>query len=209
MMPNQNSPRSTRGENTCLGITALSVLRGQRLVIDSLNHSQSAGELCLLTGANGVGKSTLLRAIVGRLPVDSGHIQCHLPCVYIGHADGLSGAISGRKNLHSWASIHNLNVPETAINRALAGFNASDFADIPIQILSRGQRRRLALSRLLLAPERSLWLLDEPDAGLDSSSQMCLSSALNQHLIAGGAAIAATHGTMSVATKTIHLALGS
>jgi len=108
MMPKQKLPQSapvTGGDATGLRIEALSVVRGQRLVIDRLNHAQTAGAYCLLTGANGAGKSTLLRTIAGRLPAESGHIHCDMPRIYIGHADGLAGAISGRKNLRSWSLI--------------------------------------------------------------------------------------------------------
>ena len=212
MMLKKNIPQKAAiasSDDACLQIDALSVVRGQSLVIDRLSHSQAKGELCLVTGANGVGKSTLLRTIAGRLPAESGHIHCRLPCIYIGHADGLAGAISGKKNLRGWASIYDIEVTDIAINQALTGFDALEFADLPIQILSRGQRRRLALARLLLAPKQSLWLLDEPNTGLDTKSQARLESAINRHLTAGGAVIAATHIALVTTTATIHLALGS
>ena len=192
----------------CLEINALTVLRGQRLVIDRLTHQQNHGELCILTGANGAGKSTLLRTIAGRLPTESGNIKCHLPRVYIGHADGLAGAISGRKNLQSWLAVNDISGTGDDIEQALAGFDAAPFADIPVQLLSRGQRRRLALARLLLAPTPSLWLLDEPDAGLDHDSQTRLEMAIATHLVAGGATVAATHIKMARCLATPHLALG-
>ena len=192
----------------CLEIDALTVLRGQRLVIDRLTHRQNHGELCLLTGANGTGKSTLLRSIAGRLPADSGNIKCHLPQVYIGHADGLAEDISGRKNLQSWAAVNEMMVTGTEIEQALAGFDAASFADVPVTLLSRGQRRRLALARLLLAPSPSIWLLDEPNTGLDQESQIRLETALNAHLGAGGAVLAATHIDMAASASTTHLALG-
>lgn len=193
----------------CLEIDALTVLRGQRLVIDQLTHRQNYGELCVLTGANGAGKSTLLRSIAGRLHADSGDIKCHLPRVYIGHADGLAGAIGGRKNLKSWAAINEIKVTGTDIEQALAGFDAVGFSDMPVQLLSRGQRRRLALARLLLAPAPSLWLLDEPNSGLDQDSQTRLETAIAAHLLAGGAVIAATHIEMARSAAKIHLARAS
>ena len=212
MMPKQKLPQSapvTGGDASCLRIEALSVVRGQRLVIDRLSHAQEAGAYCLLTGANGAGKSTLLRTIAGRLPAESGHIHCDLPRIYIGHADGLAGAISGRKNLQSWAAINDIDVTDTELDEALDGFDAGAFADMPIQLLSRGQRRRLALARLLLAPQHSLWLLDEPNAGLDVNSQAQLETAINNHLAAGGTVISATHNAAAASTATIFLALGS
>ncbi len=192
-----------------LEIDALTVLRGQRLVIDQLTHRQNRGELCILTGANGAGKSTLLRSIAERLPAQSGHIKCHLPRVYIGHADGLAGAISGRRNLQSWAAINDITVTGADIEHALAGFDAARFADMPVQLLSRGQRRRLALARLLLNSAPSLWLLDEPNTGLDQDSQIRLETAISAHLLAGGAVMAATHIEMARFEPTIQLAMGS
>ena len=192
----------------CLQIEALTVLRGQRVVIDQLTHQQNLGQLCILTGANGAGKSTLLRSIAGRLPAESGHIACHLPRIYIGHADGLAGAISGRKNLQSWAAVNDITLRGDNIEQALAGFDATEFADMPVQLLSRGQRRRLALARLLLAPSPSIWLLDEPNTGLDNNSQIRLETAIATHLLADGAVIVATHSEMASSLAKIHLSLG-
>ena len=191
----------------CLQIEALTVLRGQRVVIDRLSHQQNIGQLCILTGANGAGKSTLLRSIAGRLPAESGHIACHLPRIYIGHADGLAGSISGRRNLQSWAAVNDITVQSDNIEQALASFDANGFADMPVQLLSRGQRRRLALARLLLAPSPSIWLLDEPNNGLDQDSQTQLERAIATHLLADGAVIAATHSKMASFSAKIHLSL--
>ena len=212
MMPEQKLPQSApviRGDAIALRIEALSVVRGQRLVIDRLSHVQTAGTYCLLTGANGAGKSTLLRTIAGRLPAQSGHIHCDMPRIYIGHADGLAGAISGRKNLQSWAAIYDIDVTEIDLDTALDRFDARAFVDMPTQLLSRGQRRRLALVRLLLTPQHSLWLLDEPNAGLDMNSEAQLETAINNHLAAGGTVISATHNAAAASTATISLALGS
>ena len=211
MTPDRNTQQPASASGTvapCLEIDALTVLLGQRLIIDRLTHRQNHGELCLLTGANGAGKSTLLRSIAGRLPSESGYIKCHLPRVYIGHADGLAGAISGWKNLQSWAAVNDITVNGDDIEQALAGFDAVNFADMPVQLLSRGQRRRLALARLTLAPAPSLWLLDEPNTGLDHNSQTRLETAIAAHLLAGGAVIAATHIERARSATTTHLALG-
>ena len=149
----------------------------------------------------------MLRSIAGRLPAEYGDIKCHLPQVYIGHADGLTGAISGRKNLQSWAAVNNIKLTGDDVEQALAGFDAATFADTPVQLLSRGQRRRLAFARLLLAPAPSLWLLDEPNTGLDRYSQTQLETTIAAHLMAGGAVIAATHIEMARSAATNHLAL--
>ena len=143
MIFSENSRQKTSNSNKkapCLKIAGLSVVRGQRLVIDSLDHIQEIGELCLVTGSNGAGKSTLLRTIAGRLPIESGHIICNLPCFYLGHTDGLSGFLSGRKNLQSWVDVNKLDTNSDDIDQALSWFNTTEFADTPVQLLSRGQR---------------------------------------------------------------------
>jgi len=190
-----------------LHIKQLSVLRGMVLVIRSLSHQQSAGDICCLTGPNGAGKSTLLRAIAGRLPAAGGGISCAVPIIYVGHTDGLSGAISGRENLAGWAKINGFPTTETAIDTALSSFATNRFANLPVRVLSRGQRRRLALARLALAPANSLWLLDEPNAGLDQASSRILDEIVQKHATAGGMVLAATHLDFATAAKprSLHL----
>lgn len=193
--------------DNCLHINQLSVLRGMVLVISNLSHQQSAGDICRLTGPNGAGKSTLLRTIAGRLPAAGGDIKCAVPIIYVGHTDGLSGAIGGRKNLAGWAKINGFSATETAIDAALSSFATNRFADLPARVLSRGQRRRLALARLALAPANSLWLLDEPNAGLDQASSRILDQIVQKHATEGGMVLAATHLDFAAAAKprSLHL----
>ena len=190
-----------------LQINQLSVLRGMVLVIRSLSHQQNAGDICCLTGPNGAGKSTLLRTIAGRLPAADGDISCAVPIIYVGHTDGLSGAISGRENLAGWAKINGFLTTETAIDTALSSFATNRFANLPVRVLSRGQRRRLALARLALAPANSLWLLDEPNASLDQASSRILDDIVQKHATAGGMVLAATHLDFAAAAKprSLHL----
>ena len=190
-----------------LHINQLSVLRGMVLVISNLSHRQSAGDICCLTGPNGAGKSTLLRTIAGRLPAAGGDISCAVPIIYVGHTDGLSGAISGRENLAGWAKINGFPATENAIDAALSSFATNRFADLPARVLSRGQRRRLALARLALTPASSLWLLDEPNAGLDQESSRILDEFVQKHATAGGMVLAATHLDFAAAAqpRSLHL----
>lgn len=184
-----------------LQITDLHVLRGMRLVINGLTHQQQPGDIYCLTGPNGAGKSTLLRTIANLLPVTDGEISCSVPIVYVGHSEGLSGSISGRENLIGWAKINGLAYQTAAIDAALNSFAANGFANIATHRLSRGQRRRLALARLGLAPANSLWLLDEPNAGLDQAANAMLDAAVMAHADGGGMTLAATHHDIAVAAS--------
>ncbi|MDB9891555.1 heme ABC exporter ATP-binding protein CcmA [Alphaproteobacteria bacterium] len=199
-------PAPSTADN-CLHINQLSVLRGMVLVISNLSHQQVAGDICCLTGPNGAGKSTLLRTIAGRLPATGGDINCAVPIIYVGHTDGLSGAISGRENLAGWAKINGILATETSIDTALSSFATNRFANLPVRVLSRGQRRRLALARLALAPADTLWLLDEPNAGLDQASSRILDEIVQKHATAGGMVLAATHLDFAAAAKprSLHL----
>lgn len=212
-MTNQNLKQYTanqRGASNDIGlkIDRLRVFRGQSLVINQLTHYQSAGEICCVKGANGAGKSTLLRTLAGRLPAASGSIFCAIPRIYVGHADGLSAAISGRENLRGWAHLYGFSNDDKTLDIALGGFGAKNFADTPVRLLSRGQRRRLALSRLGLAPATSLWLLDEPTAGLDQAANESLDAIIVTHTQAGGMVLVATHVPLARSLSQSTLILG-
>jgi heme exporter protein A len=168
-------------------------MRGMRVLQRGLSHSMSAGQITRLRGPNGSGKSTLLRVIAGRLRPAAGTILCQAPRLFIGHADALASARSGRDNLSDWARLNGFGATADHISASLEMMSATGFADIPARQLSRGQRRRLALARLLLGPPNALWLLDEPSAGLDSSASTRLDDLISRHLDGGGMVIAATH----------------
>jgi heme exporter protein A len=203
----QNTSASPAVATAALKIDQLCVMRGPVLVIDHLSFTLDAGRFCCLTGPNGAGKSTLLRTLAGRLPATSGSFTCPVGRIYVGHADGLSPAISGRHNLESWAALYASDAKRDTIEHALDAFNAGDFADRPVHLLSRGQRRRLALARLRLAPSNSLWLLDEPNAGLDHAADTHLDAMIAAHLSAGGMVMAATHGPLAASVPQARLEL--
>ena len=176
-----------------LRVEDVALVRGGRLVQAGLSLAMTAGEVTLLRGPNGSGKSTLLRAIAGRLPAAAGTIECDVPVLYIGHADGLSPALTGRQNLADWAVLNELASDDEAIDAALDNMQARAFADLPVRHLSHGQRRRVALARLTLGPASALWLLDEPNSGLDAASSIALDDLISGHLEEGGMVLAATH----------------
>ncbi|MBY6240692.1 heme ABC exporter ATP-binding protein CcmA [Methylosinus sp. Sm6] len=199
-----------------LRVTDLCVERGGRPVIDGLGFSLTSGEALVVTGRNGAGKSTLLRAIAGLLPIRRGRIEvvgtredepaAHLH--YLAHADGLKAPLTALENLAFWGRFLGGGdgrrglAPAQALERVgLAHLGAA-----PVAILSAGQKRRIALARLLVA-FRPLWLLDEPTSALDRASRERLAEAMRAHLAEGGMIVAATHEPLGLAGAN-ELALG-
>ena len=195
------------GSTTGLVIDGVVLARGMRVIQPALSHVIAPGGMTLLTGPNGSGKSTLLRAIAGRLRPMTGTISCAAPILYVGHADGLASALSGRRNLADWTGLNGLRVDADVIDDALAALAAAPFAELPVRMLSRGQRRRLALARLALSPPLALWLLDEPAAGLDKAAQVALDKLIAAHLDHGGMVMAATHTPLGAGRGHDELAL--
>ena len=203
-----SSPNTgTVGTLATLHLDGVVLARGMRVLQRGLSHSMSAGQITRLRGPNGSGKSTLLRVIAGRLRPAAGAIICQAPRLYIGHADALASARSGRDNLSDWARLNGFDATPDHIAASLQMMSAAGFADIPARQLSRGQRRRLALARLLLGPPDALWLLDEPNAGLDGPASVRLDDLISRHLDGGGMVIAATHLPLAPTHKGSDLVL--
>ncbi len=159
-------------------------------------------------GPNGSGKSTLLRICAGLLRPDAGALTLngedgidnpgilHAAHHYIGHANGLKSALTVVENLSVWRSLFG-TASDAGLDHALSTFGLAKMAETPAHYLSAGQKRRVALSRLLLE-ERSIWLLDEPLNGLDEKHAAILIDCLSQHTRSGGMAIVATHQVLDI-----------
>jgi heme exporter protein A len=190
--------------------TDLACRRGERLLFSGLGFSILAGECLVLRGPNGSGKTTLLRAIAGFLPPEAGSIvidgagsdatvaeSCH----YLGHRDGLRGAMTVRENLVFAARLSGIqDLPEEAIRR----LDLVRLADLPVAVLSAGQRRRAALARLLAAP-RPVWLLDEPTTALDDASRATVAAIICEKVAGSGIVLAATHLDLGIAARVLEL----
>ena len=180
-----------------LRLDGVGLMRGGRPIQAGLSLTMAAGDVTLLRGPNGSGKSTLLRTIAGRLPLAAGRIECDVPKLYIGHADGLSPTLTGRQNLIDWAQLNGLvsdaDTIDASIESALDRMQARRFAALPVRQMSHGQRRRVALARLTLGPANALWLMDEPNSGLDAASSLALDDLISGHVAGGGMVLAATH----------------
>ena len=165
----------------------------------------------MLTGANGSGKTSLLRLLAGLIPPAAGRLAWgaspveHVPAAhrarlhYVGHQDGVKPGLTPRETLAFWAELHGCKEPR--LDAALAAFALVTVADWPCRWLSAGQRRRLALARLC-ASEAPLWLLDEPISALDQENQARLEEAIAAHRAAGGRVVVATHIPIRIEAAT-------
>jgi heme exporter protein A len=195
---------------------ALACARGGRLVFEGVSFALAPGEALLLRGPNGAGKSSLLRLLAGFLTPGAGALwwerrpaladpaehraRLHL----VGHSNAIKGALTVRENLRFAVAI--AGAPITRLEGALGGFELAALGDVPAAYLSAGQQRRLALARLLAAA-RPLWLLDEPDAGLDAANRARLTRAVAAHRADGGIAVIATHRDLGIdAPQVLELA---
>ncbi|MBL6076425.1 heme ABC exporter ATP-binding protein CcmA [Belnapia sp. T18] len=177
----------------------LACRRGERVVFAGLSFKVEPGEAVLLTGANGAGKSTLLRLLAGLLAPAEGRLlwqgadafadrAAHAGRLrYLSHADALKPGLTARENLGFFARLWGGDA-----GAALDQLGLAALAGLPARVLSSGQKRRVALARLALAPA-ALWLLDEPTVGLDAASVERLGGLLARHRAAGGMVLAATH----------------
>jgi heme exporter protein A len=185
-----------------LAAESLTSIRGGRVLFKDLSFSLKAGEALLVAGPNGSGKTTLLRIIAGLLAPFSGHVglsdgkaSLAESVHFVGHLDAMKGALSLRENLAFYRRLFDGSGDE---DNALARLGVGELAPLPVDALSAGQRRRGALSRLLVA-KRPIWLLDEPGTSLDSDGQRLLGHVMDEHRAGGGMVIAATHAALDLA----------
>jgi heme ABC exporter ATP-binding subunit CcmA len=181
-------------------------VRGERMVFAGLSFRLTSGGALVLVGPNGAGKSSLLRIMASLLPPAQGLLawdgapvaddpEAHRRRVrYVAHADAVKPALTVAENLRTWAVLWGGAVgAEERGGEALTVLGIDRLADLPGRYLSAGQKRRLALARLLVAPS-SLWLLDEPRTGLDADAEHRLDRAIRRHRDAGGMVVMALHG---------------
>ena len=148
-----------------------------------------SGHAGILRGPNGVGKTTLLRALAGLQPVDSGKIEVSLADIcYFGHTDGVKPTLTVRENLEFWANIFG----SPSIEEVAKKFMIIDLLNIRAGTLSAGQKRRVGLARLGLTG-CPVWLLDEPTVSLDETSVKIFGNIIKDHLSENGCALVATH----------------
>jgi heme exporter protein A len=181
----------------------LEARRGERRIFGNLSFVVPQGNALVVTGPNGSGKSTLLKVIAGYIPAVSGTINLdggdkEKPlgeyCQYLAHANALKPQMTVAENLRFWQGY--LGAGEE-VETALAAVGLPGIGDMPAAYLSAGQKRRVAIARLLVA-DRPVWLLDEPTAALDERSEKRFAAIVNAHLEKGGIVVAATHQALAL-----------
>ncbi len=198
-----------------LEVKNLACVRGVRALFRDLNFSIEAGRALVVEGANGAGKTSLLRILGGFLAPAAGEIVLSTASGpiseaeergqhvgWFGHQDGLKPQLTAKENLQFAARLYGSTQDVTAL---LDWAGISRAADFPTQYLSAGQKKRLSLARLK-ASGRSLWLLDEPFAALDVAGKKLVEHMLADHCAAGGIAIVATHEHMTLDAAHLTLA---
>jgi heme exporter protein A len=199
-----------------LRVSNLTLTRGERVLFRSLGFDLAAGRALALTGANGAGKTSLLRAVAGFIRPEAGEIvfrdsagdpldpvEARARGVHLlGHLDGLKGARSARDELRFQADW--LGDGQARTEAAVERLGLAPLLDLEVRKLSAGQRRRLALARLVAAP-RALWLLDEPLGPLDARWRAAAGAMMQAHLDGGGLIVAAVHDPLPIGARVLAL----
>jgi len=185
-----------------LELSSISLARNGQTLLQDLSFKLEPGEALLLKGPNGIGKTSLLRAIAGLSNIAKGTIRgAEDTTVLATHADGLKAQLTVAENLRFWSDIYRTD----RTSQAVAAFDLTPLMQRRPMALSAGQKRRVGLARLLLA-DRPIWLLDEPTVSLDFATTERFSEIVTAHLKSGGSALIATHIDMNIKAQTLDLA---
>lgn len=193
-----------------LEISNLACVRGDHQLFSGLNFSLGAGELMQVQGENGSGKTSLLRTLCGFIEPAAGEIRWRgqdvhklgeeyfAEMIYLGHLNAIKDELNALENVCISAGLAGYLVEEKEALAALRRMGLRRREHLPVKVLSQGQRRRVALSRLLVADAR-LWILDEPLTALDVGAVGLMQELIGEHLSKGGMAIFTTHQPLQVA----------
>jgi len=204
-----------------LEVVDLVCVRGERRLFQDLSFSLAAGELLYVHGPNGSGKTTLLRTLCGLALPEAGEIrwrgqnirrlkeEYHREMTYVGHLNGVKDELTAFENLRVVGQLNGVDASEERALHALRRMELSACAELPGKALSQGQKRRVALARLLLAP-RVLWIMDEPFNALDVKAVGMIQAVLSEHLDNGGMVVLTTHQEVEIINyRARHIHLGS
>jgi heme exporter protein A len=193
----------------------IEITRGDRRLFSDLSFALTPGMLVLVTGSNGSGKTSLLRALCGLLLPSAGTVRWqgenirdlreeywrHL--VYIGHTNALKDELTATENLAVLCALSGVHTSIAQRRQALAHFGLTGRERLPAKVLSQGQRRRTALARVSLCGTLPLWILDEPFAALDSAAISHIQSVVGGHLAQGGMVVMTTHQEVPIAAPVL------
>ena len=192
-----------------LEVRSLECMRGDHRLFTNLSFSLQGGELLRLRGSNGSGKTSLLRTVCGLLEPSEGQVmwkgknilsqrdEFNNALTYLGHHNGIKAELTGFENLRLSNVLSGNNVSDDRIYDALVQIGLGGREDLPTQVLSQGQKRRVALARLLLS-EAELWILDEPFTALDVAAVDMLSKLIEGHLQKGRMVMFTTHQEVGI-----------
>jgi len=192
-----------------LAVHDLACARGDRLLFKGMNFTLRSGELLLVQGGNGQGKTSLLRLLTGLARPEEGEVRWRdrpiqrqrdsyrAEMVYLGHANGVKDDLNPLENLRFADGLQGRGFNPERAAATLRQLGLERCLDLPCRVLSFGQRRRVALAALLLAGA-TLWILDEPLTGLDVHAVALMEDLIRDHLDAGGMAVATTHQALNL-----------
>jgi heme exporter protein A len=212
---NPETPPTPTPPRPALRLVDVACRRGDRLLFSGLHETLRAGELLWLRGSNGRGKTSLLRLVAGLAAPEHGRIlwddepvrrsdRFARELVYVAHTNALKDDLSAAEALGFLARVHGRDASPPAIQAALARLGLAARARAPVRSLSQGQRRRVALARLALAPEPGLWVLDEPFDSLDIGATATLHELLDGHRLRGGSVLLTSHHLPQSVEATAH-----
>jgi heme exporter protein A len=193
-----------------LTATGLSCIRGERRLFSGIDLAVAPGEWLHLQGENGAGKTSLLRILVGLTPAAEGEIrwkgesiralgeEFRREMVYLGHHAAVKEDLTALENLQISAALDGADLEERDALAALFRMGLKGREELPVRVLSQGQKRRVLLARLL-ARKSALWVLDEPFTALDVKAVEMLSGLIAEHVAAGGMAVLTSHQSMPIA----------
>lgn len=180
-------------------------VRGRRRLFAALNFRVEPRQALRIAGDNGAGKTSLLRIVAGLLPAEAGEVRWdgqgihalgedyRRNLAFLGHANGLKDELSAVENLRQSLAIADVAVGDAQIRDGLREEGLAAIADLPVRLLSQGQKRRVALAKLAFCGAKRLWVLDEPFAALDAAAVTRLATRLAAYLAGGGMLLFTTH----------------
>ena len=178
-----------------LRLDGVACIRGERLLFENLSLALKPGDALWLRGPNGAGKSSLIRLAAGLLRAAAGTIERRGRIALIDEASALDAELPLRRALDFWARVD--TVDGHAVDRAMAAMALAPLGDVPVAMLSTGQRKRAAMVRVI-ASGAPIWLLDEPANGMDDAAQARLVAAIAAHRANGGAVLLASHFALGI-----------